>query len=104
MVYFCHLFGFVCAYLFPQDVFQNYKPLENTIFHGNVSRSFLTFGQKIGQVLKKEKGSLIMSKNRRQRDTQKEASMDKCINFSEFMRYLFDDEKEVAEGAIAATE
>jgi hypothetical protein len=40
-----------------------------------------------------------MSKNRSQRDTQGEASMDKCINFSEFMRYVFDEEKMVTQGA-----
>jgi hypothetical protein len=37
--------------------------------------------------------------NRSQRDTQKEASMDKCINFHRFLRYLFDDEDLVEKGA-----
>jgi hypothetical protein len=40
-----------------------------------------------------------MSKNRSQRDTQGETSMDKCINFCEFMRYVFDDEKLAKQGA-----
>jgi Transposase DDE domain len=40
-----------------------------------------------------------MSKNRWQRDTQKEASMNKCINFREFLGDLFDDEKQVKQGA-----
>lgn len=34
-----------------------------------------------------------MSENRYERNTQGEISMDKCIKFDEFMRYLFDDEK-----------
>jgi hypothetical protein len=42
---------------------------------------------------------LNLSKNRLQRDTQKEASMDKCINFYEFLRYLFDDERAIQQGA-----
>src|SRR4030066_530301 len=40
-----------------------------------------------------------MSKNRSQRDTQGETSMDKCINFCEFMGYVFDDEKLAKQGA-----
>jgi hypothetical protein len=40
-----------------------------------------------------------MSKNRSQRDTQGETSMDKCINFYEFMSKLFDDEKQARQGA-----
>jgi hypothetical protein len=41
-----------------------------------------------------------MSKNRWQRDTQGETSMDKCINFCEFMRYVFDEEKLAEQGAV----
>lgn len=37
--------------------------------------------------------------NRSQRDTQKEASMDKCINFRRFLRYLLDDEDLIEKGA-----
>jgi hypothetical protein len=40
-----------------------------------------------------------MSKNRWQRNTQGETSMDKCINFSAFMGYVFDDEKLAEQGA-----
>jgi hypothetical protein len=39
-----------------------------------------------------------MSKSRSQRDTQGEASMDKCINFCEFMRYVLDDERLAEQG------
>jgi Transposase DDE domain len=37
--------------------------------------------------------------NRSQRDTQKEASMDKCINFRRFLGYLLDDEDLAEKGA-----
>jgi hypothetical protein len=37
--------------------------------------------------------------NRSQRETQKEASMDKCINFQAFLRPLMDEEKLVRQGA-----
>jgi hypothetical protein len=40
-----------------------------------------------------------MSKNRWQRDTQGETSMDKCINFREFMQYVFDEDKLAEQGA-----
>jgi hypothetical protein len=40
-----------------------------------------------------------MSKNRSQRNTQGETSMDKCINFYEFMQYVLDDEKLAEQGA-----
>jgi hypothetical protein len=40
-----------------------------------------------------------LSKNRSQRDTQEEASMNKCINFCPFLRLLFDEEKQVQQGA-----
>jgi hypothetical protein len=39
-----------------------------------------------------------MSKSRSQRDTQGEASMNKCINFCEFIRYVLDDERLAEQG------
>jgi hypothetical protein len=48
--------------------------------------------------LSKEVEATTMS-NRSQRETQKEASMDKCINFHRFLHTLIDDERLVKQGA-----
>jgi len=47
----------------------------------------------------RKKGEASKMSNRSQRETQKEASMDKCINFYKFWRHLVDDEKLVKIGA-----